>query len=450
MKRSTSILLYVLLPLFWALVLALGFFIYTFNQDPVGLARSLSARFSAPEAGFVLSADQASLSLFPRPAASVSGLTIRTPAMTLFVDEGAVYPDFWALLHGETRIAGVRLLKPTLLLEPPAGTTPDATQQPRFSIPPQLAEMDVDLKDGTIASLLPGANKSGIHSQWRMSGISGSATVPGNGEPGELSLSVGKMEWYGNTPPEKDGQATPIQTLSNVDLEIADLEYAFPADAAAMLRFKATCAMPLSFGEGSPRFVLGVTARTTQGTLAIDGVASLDGTFSLKRQSVPVHVLLPFTTEAPLGSLFQGAPLPQIAIKGASLKVEGDQTTLDGRLIFGADYVPTLRGTLALKHLSLPRWFGFARDLPPGVQVALDNISGTLPFELTPQKLVASSVTATTLNTVFTGGGGVNDFSNPVIALHLATKDAPLNRIFPEVENKAASRRRRFQCGGGL
>ena len=65
MKRSTSILLYVLLPLFWALVLALGFFIYTFNQDPVGLARSLSARFSAPEAGFVLSADQASLSLFP-------------------------------------------------------------------------------------------------------------------------------------------------------------------------------------------------------------------------------------------------------------------------------------------------------------------------------------------------------------------------------------------------
>ena len=51
MKRSTSILLYVLLPLFWALVLALGFFIYTFNQDPVGLARSLSARFSAPEAG---------------------------------------------------------------------------------------------------------------------------------------------------------------------------------------------------------------------------------------------------------------------------------------------------------------------------------------------------------------------------------------------------------------
>ena len=262
MKRSTSILLYVLLPLFWALVLALGFFIYTFNQDPVGLARSLSARFSAPEAGFALSADQASLSLFPRPAASVSGLTIRTPAMTLFVDEGAVYPDFWALLHGETRIAGVRLLKPTLLLEPPAGTTPETTQQPRFSIPPQLAEMDVDLEDGTIASLLPGANKSGIHSQWRMSGISGSATVPGNGEPGELSLSVGKMEWYGNTPPEKDGQATPIQTLSNVDLEIADLEYAFPADAAAMLRFKATCAMPLSFGEGSPRFVLGVTAHS--------------------------------------------------------------------------------------------------------------------------------------------------------------------------------------------
>lgn len=134
MKRSTSILLYVLLPLFWALVLALGFFIYTFNQDPVGLARSgCPPAFPLLKPGLALSADQASLSLFPRPAASVSGLTIRTPAMTLFVDEGAVYPDFWALLHGETRIAGVRLLKPTLLLEPPAGTAPETTQQPRFS-----------------------------------------------------------------------------------------------------------------------------------------------------------------------------------------------------------------------------------------------------------------------------------------------------------------------------
>lgn len=53
--------------------------------------------------------------------------------------------------------------------------------------------------------------------------------------------------------------------------------------------------------------------------------------------------------------------------------------------------MPTLRGTLAIKRFSLPRWFGFARDLPPGVQVALDNLSGKLPFELTPQKFVVSS-----------------------------------------------------------
>lgn len=153
MKRSTSILLYVLLPLFWALVLAFGFFIYTFNQDPVG-ARPARCPPAFPLLKPVLSCRRIKLRSpsFRRPAASVSGLTIRTPAMTLFVDEGAVYPDFWALLHGEMRIAGVRLLKPTLLLEPPAGTTPDATQQPRFSIPPQLAEMDIDLEDGTIAS----------------------------------------------------------------------------------------------------------------------------------------------------------------------------------------------------------------------------------------------------------------------------------------------------------
>lgn len=439
MKRSTSVLLYVLLPLFWALVLALGFFVYTFNQDPAGLARSLSARFSAPESGFVLSAEQASLSLFPRPAASVSSLTLRTPEMTLFVDKGSVYPDLWALLRGETRISGVRLLKPTLLLERPAGAAP-AGKHPGFSLPPQLAEMDIDLEDGTIASLLPGAGPSGLHPLWRVSGVSGNTTIPGNGEPGELSLAIGKLEWYGNTPPQKDGQVSPVQTLSNINLDISDLEYAFPPGTAATLQFKATCAIPLSGEENSPRFVLGVTAHTAQDILAIDGVASLDGSFSLKRQSVPVHALLPFSAKAPLNTLLQGTGLPQITIKGASLKVEGDQAALDGRLFFsGADSLPTLQGTLALKQLSLPRWFGFARDLPPGVQVALDQISGTLPFELTSQKLVVSSITAKTLDTVFTGNGGVSDFSNPVIALHLTTKEAPLNRIFPEVENKAGS-----------
>lgn len=440
MKRSTSVLLYVLLPIFWALVLALGFFVYTFNQDPAGLARSLSSRFSAPEAGFVLSVDEASLSLFPRPAANISGLTVRTPQLTLFVDKGSVYPDLWALLHGETRISGVRLLKPTLLLERFAGAISTEKQRhAEFSLPPQLAEMDIDLEDGTIASLLPGTGLSGIRPLWRVSGVSGSATVPGNGEPGELSLTVGKLEWYGNTPPRKDDLAIPVRTLSNVSLDVSNLEYAFPSDDAA-LQFKATCAIPLFDEENSPRFVLGVTARTAQHNLTIDGVASLDGTFSLKRQSVPVHVLLPFTTKAPLDALLQGTALPQVDIKGASLKAEGDQATLDGRLFFsGTDSVPTLQGTLALKHLSLPRWFGFARDLPPGVQVALDQISGTLPFELTPKKLVASSVTAKTLDTVFTGSGGVSDFSNPVIALHLTAKDVPLNRIFPEVENKAVA-----------
>ena len=163
MKRSTSILLCVLLPHFLgACPCAWLFHIYV--QPRPRRVRPFAVRpLSAPEAGFVLSVDQASLSLFPRPAASVSGLTIRTPAMTLFVDEGAVYPDLWALLHGETHIAGVRLLKPALLLEPPTGTMPETLQQPQFSIPPQLAEMEIDVEDGTVAYLLPGTNKSGLH-----------------------------------------------------------------------------------------------------------------------------------------------------------------------------------------------------------------------------------------------------------------------------------------------
>ena len=216
MKRSTSILLYVLLPFSGRSSLRSASSSIRSIKIPLGSPARCPPAFPLLKPGLSCRRIKLRSPLFPRPAASVSGLTIRTPAMTLFVDEGTVYPDFWALLHGETRIAGVRLLKPTLLLEPPAGTTPDATQQPRFSIPPQLAEMDIDLEDGTIASLLPGANKSGIHSQWQMSGISGSATVPGNGDPGELSPRWAR--WNGTETRRRKRTGRPPQSKPSATL----------------------------------------------------------------------------------------------------------------------------------------------------------------------------------------------------------------------------------------
>ena len=427
MKRS--LVLFCLLPLVWALILAIGLLVYTFNQDPAGLARALSARASRPEAGLTLSARQASLSLFPLPSAKVRDLVLRTPDTALFVEECALFPDWWELLHGRLRVTGLSLDGPTLLYRsaPPVSGTPPLPSEPfALALPPQLAGMELSVKNGAVAALTPNA-VGGLRPEWALSGLSGSCTLPEADDPGELTLSAERIEWYGTA----DQPAHTIRgarfRLSNVTLES---ERAF--------RLNADAAFPLPF-DGAPRLALTLSAEARRDALTVKGAASLDGTFSLKRQVVPVHALVPFSAAVALPERLAETALPTLDIKGAELTIDGDAANLDGEfLLAGAQNsrLPTLRGTLEVVRLSLPRWFGFARDLPPGVQVALDNLTGTLPFELTPKRLRVTNAKATALNTAFKGTGGVSDFAKPVVALDLTAQDVPLNRIFPELDNR--------------
>ncbi len=432
MKRS--LVLFCLLPLVWALILATGLLVYTFNQDPAGLARALSARVSHPEAGLTLSAQQARLSLFPLPSAKVEQLVLRTPDMALFVDACTLSPDWWELLHGRLRVTGLSLDGPTLLLRrstPPATGTPDNPSEPSaVALPPQLAGMEVSLENGTVAALTLKAT-GGLRPKWSLSGLSGSCTLPEADEPGELTLTAQRAEWHGTAEEPARTVRDARFRLTNVTLES---ERAF--------RLNADAAFPLPF-EGAPRFALTLSAEAREDTLTVKGAASLDGAFSLKRQTVPVHTLVPFSAEASLPERLGETDLPALDIKGAELKIDGDAASLDGQFLLAKNeqdgLVPTLRGTLEVVRLSLPRWFGFARDLPPGVQAALDDLTGTLPFELTPKRLSVTNAKATALDTVFKGAGGVSDFAKPVVELDMTTQDAPINRIFPELENRRIS-----------
>ncbi len=116
-----------------------------------------------------------------------------------------------------------------------------------------------------------------------------------------------------------------------------------------------------------------------------------------------------------------------VAVLNASLHMKGDKGTENRTK-------PVLKGSLAVEQLSLPRWFSFARQLPLGIQNTLDNLKGTLHFELDDQGLEVHSLEAVAAFAHFTGKGGVKQWSKPVIFLDVKSDELQLKDVYPEIE----------------
>ncbi|HEU6438652.1 MAG TPA: AsmA family protein [Nitratidesulfovibrio sp.] len=198
--------------------------------------------------------------------------------------------------------------------------------------------------------------------------------------------------------------------------------------------------------------------------VAVRGTARARGHVPLGGQPVPFELSVPFDVE-------QGAD-PRVT--GARLQLEQDvvevTASLTGLDLWGAAGAPhapdarlslhppdapvapivpvapvasvapvapvagvALRGTAEVRRLSLPRWFGFARNLPVGLQHALDALSGHLEFVLDRHGLRVPVLKAEVLGMPLHGSGGVADFGAPVIAIDVAGADIDVNRVMPEL-----------------
>ncbi len=438
-------LLFLLFPLLWALTLAGGLLVYVVNQQPTTLARVLTERLSDPQQGLALSAQGATLSLFPLPCARLSEVVVSTPDAALFVKDCAVFPDAWALLRGTFAVRAVRLDEASLLVrQTPSAAAPKPFPLPSFTLPPALAGTDITLKNGLFALLRPGQSPVAIRPVLLFSGLSGSGTLPdyeAEGETlsgGSLHLAASSLSAAAET---EEGAAR--RQVDDVRLEIKDIAYTPPRpDAPASLRLRAELSLPVPLGGTPPHAMLAAEVKTEKGRLAVEGAAALDGTLTFPKQAFPVHALVPYEAFFPVDADGALHLVPEVAFKGAALRADKDAASFSGLLTFPSEEKgssPLLKGTLTVKNLSLPRWFDFARDLPSGVTAALDGLSGTLPFELTPRSLTIAAARVTALDTPFTGGGGVKDFRHPVITVTLGTPTADLNRLFPELTGKAVT-----------
>lgn len=97
-----------------------------------------------------------------------------------------------------------------------------------------------------------------------------------------------------------------------------------------------------------------------------------------------------------------------------------------------------MQGALQAKRLSLPQWVGFMRNLGPGMQLTLDNITRLrAEFELDGKGLAVSSLEGVCGGSELTGNGSVPDWKKPVVELHLRTPRGTLTQMLPEASGKS-------------
>ncbi|MFR8275551.1 MAG: hypothetical protein ACLU98_04130 [Desulfovibrio fairfieldensis] len=97
----------------------------------------------------------------------------------------------------------------------------------------------------------------------------------------------------------------------------------------------------------------------------------------------------------------------------------------------------SLDGRLLLHRASLTQWLGFARNLAPGLQLALDNLTdGNLDFHLDGLGLTVPRIAVRCAGARFTGSGGVASWAKPEVALDLRAERLNLGLAIPESVGK--------------
>lgn len=134
------------------------------------------------------------------------------------------------------------------------------------------------------------------------------------------------------------------------------------------------------------------------------------------------------------GRLFSLSDSLEIISRKSDFALDADSGRLEFSLHLPMRSHPwRLGGKVFLNRASLTQWLGFARGLPPGLQMALDNVTNaSLDFKLDEKSLQVENIEASCTGATFRGSGGVPDFAAPVVMLDLKSEKVNLGLAIPE------------------
>ena len=373
-----------------ALLLILGLYLLcTFKQDYVAdlVEGHLREQTNLP---FTVDGPVKPL-LFPRPGVSVDNLRLAAADMSL---EGAADSD--------SPLLSISSLEVTVDL-------------PSYMRDGHLARIVLDTPLVTLA-YAPDGTPLWVPLQDSNASESEAPNANGSGRPGldkdlwslttPLSISKGGLRML-------DPAGEEVLELRGIQAEVDPEETMYPIRLQAGLRLlKGELEMDctLALGPTAPDDTLNVARGRFTGDLRLTPPGSRTLTAEL------------------FSSLFMqkngGLALPDFQIAA-----EGDALTL--HLSMDPEG-PSCSGKAMIRTLSLPRWFHFGRNLPPGLQAALHRVSGVADLHVDAKSAAVYNLNGKAGDLPVAGLVSVDDFSKPVVLVDLSLDSVvSLDEIFP-------------------
>ncbi len=347
-------------------------------------------------------------------------------------------------------------------------------------LPPALQDTRLHLFDASIAFTSQKNN-----AQVLVEGITGSARLPGFFS-GRLDLRIARTTCQIPALPRMEFQDFFLQ-LVDVEFEKGERSPKISGEIAAGLSFQMESFSTVREKPVAPAFDyfplaepvhlrLDATGRMENGTYDAEGAFSATGGLMMNTMFTPLALAIPFRIEqgkpmalekvalafGPDRASFSGAvygifenlvlpdktaalqqknPPPAEKEQGTATSVEQEteqkpapekQTAALPMLTPPSLTNPVLRGQVETDHFSLTYWFGFARSMLPGLQIALDHIEAKGELELDKRGLYAKNVKANILDMPFTLACNLQNFSNPHLEFFISADKANLDPLFPE------------------
>ena len=422
----------------------LVFTAFWLHRNPDALARHL-AEAVQERTGIACQLENVAVVLLPVPSLGISDIHMQAQGMAFRVAYATVRPALLPLLRGEFSPGNITLLRPQLVWsasapQPPPPTaasplSPDAPVPPSPApwAPPTLPSLAVipDLLDNARIQIMHGSLRydfSPARSLY-MDGINTDLSLQApDGLSGSLTL--------GSTALWQDDKV--LWTVDALTLQVGGSLLSLPQGAPARLSLDTRAQLPGLAHNATLRLDLSQRVPLDEEQPRLDMTVDMEARLIWPEQAQPqtgqstegLPLSLRGSVQAAGGTQFweQG-----LQLRHMRLALDQDRMTFNGALgVPPGETAPRLSGRLDIQRLSLTQWFGFARQMPPGLQQTLHNIRGFLNFSMDAQGLDVPQISAQAVDAQFTGRGGVQSWSQPVIELDLGAPALTLDLALPE------------------
>ncbi|MBO6170666.1 MAG: hypothetical protein J6N67_00685 [Desulfovibrio sp.] len=378
---------------------------------------------AAARSGLTISFGAANVTLLPLPALAVSDARVEGDGWHFSVAYATLLPDIPSLLHGTFRPHSVTLLRPRV-----NGALPVPLCPLREALPPDAAASPAQpsrhapqegLAHSAALSLLPDSCK--LHVTQGEADVTGTdaARLTLDGLRCDLHLKRGtrlrgSLFWdVAVFAPE----GSPPTRLDNLALE-GKTNLEDPLRRTPRLSLKGTLQRPDWLARLNVALDASSDGPRQRVVMRLAGELRKDG------------VLIPASLA---GTAVRQEDAEGVRLEDLRLGLGRDSGGFNGSLRLGGPNLFELDGRLLLRRASLTQWLGFARNLPPGLQIALDALTeGVLDISMDGKGLRVPHIEVTASGSRFVGSGGVESWAQPVVALDLKAPVVDLGRALPE------------------